>query len=133
MRAACGPENTQIEFYFSDASLPSDKKLLKQIRKSPEGFGERHLRGLHSSHTCGRALLTPRLPGGVRCTTACAVPIKVFANFRKVRALTRDVEAIAQALQPSELLVLSADGKQVRSLFLSLWSHVGPVGGHAGV
>lgn len=31
----------QIEFYFSDANLPSDKKLLKQIRKDPGGFGER--------------------------------------------------------------------------------------------
>ncbi len=30
----------QVEFYFSDANLPTDKKLLKQIRKDSEGFGK---------------------------------------------------------------------------------------------
>lgn len=30
----------QVEFYFSDANLPTDKHLLKQISKDPEGYGE---------------------------------------------------------------------------------------------
>ena len=30
----------QVEFYFSDANLPTDKKLLKLIRKDPLGFGK---------------------------------------------------------------------------------------------
>jgi hypothetical protein len=29
-----------VEFYFSDANLPTDKHLLKQISKDPEGYGE---------------------------------------------------------------------------------------------
>lgn len=29
----------QIDFYFSDANLPTDKHLLKQIQKDPEGYG----------------------------------------------------------------------------------------------
>jgi hypothetical protein len=29
----------QIEFYFSDVNLPTDKHLLKQIQKDPEGNG----------------------------------------------------------------------------------------------
>mmetsp|Transcript_8907 Transcript_8907/g.22026 ORF Transcript_8907/g.22026 Transcript_8907/m.22026 type:complete len:1254 (-) Transcript_8907:769-4530(-) len=69
----------QIEFYFSDANLPSDKKLLKQIRKDPGGF----------------------------------VPVKLFANFRKVRAMTRDVGAITAALRASRELALSEDEKRV--------------------
>lgn len=36
----------QVEFYFSDANLPTDKHLLKQISKDPEGYGE--LPGLQS-------------------------------------------------------------------------------------
>ncbi len=117
---ACGAERqraplhagAQIEFYFSDASLPSDKKLLKQIRKDPEGYGARAV------------VLDPRVAPptfgaqmGRSTHPTCvmpAVPIKMFANFRKVRALTRDVEAIASALKPSGILELSADNKQVR-------------------
>jgi La-related protein 7 len=30
----------QVEFYFSDANLPTDKHLLKVISKDPEGYGE---------------------------------------------------------------------------------------------
>jgi hypothetical protein len=29
-----------VEFYFSDANLPTDKHLLKQIQKDAEGYGE---------------------------------------------------------------------------------------------
>ncbi|KAG2493185.1 hypothetical protein HYH03_008605 [Edaphochlamys debaryana] len=72
----------QVEFYFSDANLPTDKKLLKQIRKDPEGF----------------------------------VPVKLFANFRKVRALSKDVAVITEALRGSTLLQLSDDSKRVKRL-----------------
>jgi len=30
----------QVEFYFSDANLPTDDYMLKQIRCTPEGWGE---------------------------------------------------------------------------------------------
>jgi La-related protein 7 len=30
----------QVEFYFSDANLPTDKHLLKQIKKDPDGYGK---------------------------------------------------------------------------------------------
>jgi hypothetical protein len=42
-----------------------------------------------------------------------AVPVKLFANFRKVRALTRDAACISEALKDSKELVLSEDGKRV--------------------
>jgi hypothetical protein len=42
-----------------------------------------------------------------------AVPVKLFANFRKVRALTRDASCISEALKGSQELVLSEDGKRV--------------------
>lgn len=29
----------QVEFYFSDGNLPTDAFLLKQVSKSPEGWG----------------------------------------------------------------------------------------------
>jgi hypothetical protein len=32
--------HVQVEFYFSDANLPTDKHLLKQIQKDAEGYGE---------------------------------------------------------------------------------------------
>lgn len=34
------PPHAQVEFYFSDANLPTDKHLLKQIQKDAEGYGE---------------------------------------------------------------------------------------------
>ena len=30
---------TQVEFYFSDENLPTDAFLLKQVSRSPEGWG----------------------------------------------------------------------------------------------
>lgn len=44
------------------------------------------------------------------------MPIKVFANFRKVRALTRDISAIAAALSESTIIQLHPDGKQVKRI-----------------
>ena len=71
-----------MEFYFSDANLPTDKKLHRLILKDPEGF----------------------------------VPIRLFANFRKIRALTKDLDAIAAALSASESLVVSLDRRSVKRL-----------------
>lgn len=30
----------QVEYYFSDENLPSDKHMLSLIKKNKEGFGE---------------------------------------------------------------------------------------------
>ena len=30
----------QVDFYFSDTNLPTDNFLLKEVRKTPEGWGE---------------------------------------------------------------------------------------------
>ncbi len=41
MHHAVSPSlNMQVEFYFSDTNLPTDKHMLKQIAKDPDGFGE---------------------------------------------------------------------------------------------
>lgn len=49
----------QIEFYFSDANLPTDKKLLKQIKKDPEGFGESACDRARDSSSCRLMVLVP--------------------------------------------------------------------------
>lgn len=159
----------QIEFYFSDANLPTDKKLLKQIKKDPEGYGESaaavccatHLSAPQAQPSCyivqqhfnscscschiaiacaaaaasgrpnlGRSRPVPHTQNRVSVlwnilylsdTSVVpafphpfAVPTKLFANFRKVRALSKDVELIVQALRHSTALELSADGKRVK-------------------
>lgn len=40
----------------------------------------------------------------------------MFANFRKIRALTKDLDAIATALSASESLVVSSDRRSVKRL-----------------
>ncbi|KAL6747294.1 hypothetical protein V8C86DRAFT_2913765 [Haematococcus lacustris] len=70
----------QVEFYCSDANLPSDKNLLKQFRKDANGW----------------------------------VPLKIFANFRKVRALTKDQQQLAESLRASKHIVISDDAKKLR-------------------
>lgn len=88
-----------MEFYFSDANLPTDRKLLKMIRKDAHGYGEGWHQGLPrnldlASSTC----LSP--------TTAhfsALVPVKLFSNFRKIRTLTKDVEVIARSLLTSQV------------------------------
>ncbi|KAF8065578.1 LARP6B [Scenedesmus sp. PABB004] len=70
----------QIEFYFSDANLPTDKHLLKQIQKDPEGW----------------------------------VPLRMLAGFKRVKALTRELGLVADALAGSEALDLDRAGERVR-------------------
>lgn len=99
----------QVEFYFSDANLPTDKKLLKQVKKDPSGYGEACTRAtMHGSTTnpaacftvtCCTWLTCPRLG----CCCALTVPVKLFANFRKIRILTKDPDIIAMALQESKV------------------------------
>ncbi|GFH29623.1 uncharacterized protein HaLaN_28312, partial [Haematococcus lacustris] len=74
------PSLNQVEFYCSDANLPSDKNLLKQFRKDANGW----------------------------------VPLKIFANFRKVRALTKDQQQLAESLRASKHIVISDDAKKLR-------------------
>ncbi|KAG1672201.1 hypothetical protein FOA52_002901 [Chlamydomonas sp. UWO 241] len=73
----------QVEFYFSDASLPTDKKLLKLIRKEgSQGF----------------------------------VPVKLFTNFRRIRAVTKDPAVVSSAVKDSTTLQLSDDLRSVRRI-----------------
>lgn len=77
---------SQVEFYFSDANLPTDKKLLKQIRKDPDGFGKPSgegevafgagvgvVRFSHSGQFDGPPLISPLLPSLPRqCLSSCS-------------------------------------------------------------
>eukprot|EP00879_Flechtneria_rotunda_P027631 GHRR01029607.1.p1 GENE.GHRR01029607.1~~GHRR01029607.1.p1 ORF type:complete len:185 (+),score=63.44 GHRR01029607.1:447-1001(+) len=62
----------QVEFYFSDTNLPTDKHLLKQISKGPEGY----------------------------------VSLRMIANFKRVKQLTKDLSVVTEALQPSTVVTL---------------------------
>ena len=33
----------QVEYYFSDENLPTDKFMLKHVKKDKQGFGKYHL------------------------------------------------------------------------------------------
>ncbi|KAG1674142.1 hypothetical protein FOA52_015773 [Chlamydomonas sp. UWO 241] len=72
----------QVEFYFSDANLPTDRKLLRIIKRDTPGW----------------------------------VPIKVFSQFRKIRAITKLMANIAISLRTSSRLEVSNDMKHVRRL-----------------
>jgi hypothetical protein len=41
MHELTSPSSVQVEFYLSDANLPTDKKLLKLVRKDKDGFGKK--------------------------------------------------------------------------------------------
>lgn len=110
------PLVSQVEFYLSDSNLPTDKKLLRQIRKDAEGFGERFL-AVAGDVTDATAKLCTQLtlskiarPGSQNlnmCLTPlslrASVPLRLFANFRKIRALTKDTDVIARALESSKV------------------------------
>lgn len=70
----------QVEFYFSDANLPTDKHLLKQISKDPEGY----------------------------------VPLKMIANFKRVKGLTKELSVVTEALKGSSMLAVDEEGSRVR-------------------
>ena len=62
----------QVEFYFSDANLPTDKKLLKQVKKDPSGSGEACTQAtMHGSTTNPAACFT------VTCCTWMTCPCLV--------------------------------------------------------
>lgn len=42
----------QVEFYFSDANLHTDKHLLQQINKDPDGYGKQRVRLLWHIMSC---------------------------------------------------------------------------------
>lgn len=71
---------TQVEFYFGDANLPTDKFLMKAVRKDPDGW----------------------------------VDLSLIAGFARMKKLSKDIEVIVAALQPSGLLELSEDRTQLR-------------------
>jgi hypothetical protein len=123
----------QIEFYFSDANIVTDKHLLGIIKKAPEGFGREQSHAIASRRwPCARGgrtvssippCRTSTSPSQSLCLTVCppyvlphpsAVAIKAIASFKRVKALTKDLAVVQEALQTSEQLVVSADGTQVR-------------------
>jgi hypothetical protein len=50
------------------------------------------------------------------CLLCGAVPIKVLANFKRVKALSKDLDVVVAALAASPLLQVQADTKRVRRL-----------------
>lgn len=78
----------QVEFYFSDANLPTDDFLLKIIRR----------------------------PSGSYENQEGWVPIKTLASFHKMKKLTRNIPTIVAALRTSIQLEVSPEGQRVRRL-----------------
>ena len=72
----------QVEFYFSDANLPTDEFLMKQIKRNAEGW----------------------------------VSIRVIADFRKIKKITKSFPTVLAALRTSTQLEISQDGHRVRRL-----------------
>lgn len=148
----------QVEFYFSDANLPTDKHLLKQISKDPEGYGETPAAAAWG--TGGRLLCrttavnladdwsparppaadarTPKSSTVHVCSTVCrrvcclscsththtqqhtptphttAVPLKMIANFKRVKGLTKELCVVTEALKGSSMLSVDEEGSRVR-------------------
>ncbi len=46
--------------------------------------------------------------------SACSVPIKFIAGFKRIKAITKDLSVIAAALSASPQLLVSEDAKRVR-------------------
>ncbi|XP_010257771.1 PREDICTED: la-related protein 6A isoform X2 [Nelumbo nucifera] len=84
----------QVEYYFSDGNLPTDKFLMSHVKKDKEGFDD------------DTAI--------IGCTIM--VPIAVIASFRKMKKLVRDNSLIVAALKESTQLVVSSDGKKVKRI-----------------
>jgi hypothetical protein len=117
----------QVEFYLSDANLPTDKHLLKHVQKDPEGFGAQPAprapcrsgqRGAAPSRRLRRPPRHPSLPPSPpHASRPCCrppVPIKLIAGFKRIKALTQDAAAVASALRGSAALVVDDEGRRVR-------------------
>lgn len=94
----------QVNFYFSDTNLPTDHFLLKEVKRSPEGWG---------AHAVVRHKVwgtTQRLPN--HKLRWSAVPIRLIAGFKKIKSLTKDLKTIVAALETSPELVIN--GHRVR-------------------
>lgn len=94
----------QVNFYFSDTNLPTDHFLLKEVKRSSEGWG---------AHAVVRHNVwgtTERLPNFKLKWSA--VPIRLIAGFKKIKSLTKDLKTIVAALETSQELVTS--GHRVR-------------------
>jgi hypothetical protein len=60
----------QVEFYFSDANLPTDDFLLKQVRSNPDGWGACAAAGPSSSPPPSRIFYV--------CTVLCELDMRVW-------------------------------------------------------
>jgi len=92
----------QVNFYFSDTNLPTDNFLLKEVRKTPEGWGK-----------C-LTLAWTSLQSYAKLTMWClpAVPVRLIASFKRMKSLSKDLKVIVAALETSTELVVS--GHRVR-------------------
>jgi len=79
----------QVEFYFSDANLPTDDFLRNIICRPGTGGGN-----------------SEKQEGWV--------PIKTLASFHKMKKLTKNIPTIVAALQTSTELEVSPEGQRVR-------------------
>lgn len=102
----------QIEFYFSDANLPTDKHLLQQITRDPEGYGKQQ-RSATLQHTNRHVPVSAPLKL-TPASSRVAVSLQALAGFNRVKALTRDVSVVAKALRSSSALMLDEAGMRVR-------------------
>lgn len=87
----------QVEFYFSDSNLPRDKFLSEKVGTDPEGFVDLAL-------LCTFNRMQLLLKSNV-------------SDASKVSDQT--IAGVAEALEASEMLVLSDDGRRVRRRHVS--------------
>ncbi|KAH0858108.1 hypothetical protein HID58_086369, partial [Brassica napus] len=112
--------DNDVEYYFSDENLPTDKFLLNAMKKNKKGFDL--LLELFSSAARSRLLIRSRFLIEITwlaydftpSSLVFAVPISTIATFHKMKKLTRDHAFIVSALKDSSFLVVSSDEKKVK-------------------
>lgn len=82
----------QVEFYFGDANLTKDKFLQQQMKETEGG--------------CTRVCTRECVPVSIGMLTSLHtdVPVKVIADFNRMKALTSDLSLILQAIKNSSLV-----------------------------
>ncbi|XP_034697985.1 la-related protein 6A isoform X2 [Vitis riparia] len=111
----------QVEYYFSDENLPTDKYLMNLLKKDKNGFGwlflkARSMTFWEISDEDVHTFYVPPCECKKYEEQDNLVPIAVIASFRKMKKLTQDIQLIVAALRESSQLVVSSDGKKVKRL-----------------
>lgn len=88
----------------------------RQTGKSLRDFGKSRKKCVLASVLFAGHATIQRLYASTASNHECllAVPIKVIANFKRVKALTKDLSAVADSLRSSSDLVVDDEGKRVR-------------------